>query len=275
MNDLYSEKLIDPLLFTQTQNELRALAETPGSATVGVVAAGSVGAFMSLGDSDRWKEYVTMAPLDGTADETYAVYAPIYGNSGMAITDKCQDPIAVCRAFDLMYGEEGMLRNRIGVEGENWVYAEDMDPALGLEPVNVLGEPATYYRLTNDAEGGNNYWHQFGPWGIYDFDLLWVASEASVETLLYNETSEKYVPYRMPMDLFLPPLAVTEEQSRTIVDVVTPMNIYIDAALPEFVMGARNPNSDSDWNSYVSAVESYGVSNLVDVYREAYDAVYG
>ncbi len=275
MNDLYSEGLVDNLLFSQTQNDLKALAETPGESVVGVCAGGSIGAFLSLGDSDRWKEYVALAPLEGPEGVQYAVHAPISGNYGLVITDKCEDPIAVCRAFDLMFTEEGMLRNRIGVEGENWVYAEDMDPSLGLEPVNVLGEPATYYRLTNDAEGGNNYWHQFGPWGIYNFDLYWVASEDSIETLLYNETADKYEQYKMPMDLFLPRLGYSEEQSRTIVDVVTPMNAYIDTAIPEFVMGTRDPNSDADWEAYVSAVEAFGVHDLEAVYEDAYAAVYG
>ncbi len=151
MNDLYNENLIDTLMYTQTQNELKALAETPGESVVGVCAGGSIGAFLSLGDSDRWKEYVALAPLEGPEGVQYAVSAPIAGNSGLTLTDKCKDPIAVCRAFDLMYTEEGMLRNRIGIEGENWVTA-DQAPE-GVEPVNVLGEPAKYHRLTNDAEG--------------------------------------------------------------------------------------------------------------------------
>ncbi len=73
--------------------------------------------------------------------------------------------------------------------------------------------------------------------------------------------------------MFLPRLATTEDQARTIVDVTTPLNTYVDAAVPEFVMGTRDPNSDADWDTYVKAIEGFGVDLLVSTYQDAYDAI--
>lgn len=263
LNRLYEEGLVDNLLFSQTQSELIALGSSPGEALVGSCGGGSIAAFLSIGDSDRWQEYTTVAPLLGPTGVQQAVTEPAFGKSGLVITDKCEDPIAVVRAFDLNYTIDGILANRIGVEGTDYVLAES-------DAVNYIDEEATYTRLTNASTAGNNTWANAGPWGLPENHDLFYSAGMNIENVLYNETVDKYQPYAYDDSTIIVPLAFTEEQSMILVEVELPMDIYISKATVEFITGTRD--IDADWDTYVADVQQFGLSNYLDVYQEAVDA---
>lgn len=263
LNKLCEEGLLDSLLFSQPKQELQKIGNNPGTEILGSSAGGTVSEFMSLTDSENWRHFTTVPPLEGPDGFRQSFYVPDVGKAGASITSSCEDPIAVARALDLFYTKEGTTWNRLGVHGEDYIDAEEGD-------LNFIGEQAEFIRVTNSAEVGNHAWSQLGAWGIPDDFDLWFKAEPTIELTLYNESAEKYAPYGTPDENIILPVAMTEEQSRRIVDIEVPMDQYIDQATAEFIMGTRD--IDADWDAYVAAVEKFGLAEYIEVYQEAIDA---
>ncbi len=259
LNKLYSEGLMDELTFTQTGQDLQKLGNNPDTTILGAAPGGSSSVFLSIGDSDRWREYSTVMPLKGPEGLQRASYVPGTGKAGLSITSECDSPEAVARAFDLFYTEEGCLVNRMGVEGTDFVLAEEGD-------VNFIGEPAKYTRISSAVELGNNAWAEAGPWGIPKDHDLWYSAIDNIEKVLYNETLEKYMPYTPPTESLLPVIAMTEEQSRIAVDIEVPMDQYISQATIQFITGEKD--IEADWDTYVAEIEKLGLADYLEVYRE-------
>ena len=264
MNKLYSEELIDPLYFSQNADELKKLANAPDAAKVGVCGGGSIGAFIQLGDSDRWLEYAAMPPLEGPKGVRNSIYMPNYGDPVLSITDKCANPEVVIRLFDLMFTEEGFMGNHTGVKGTDYVDATD-------DMVNVVGEKPRFERLTNDAEREGRYWNQLGPWyRDPEFELWFNANpDGDIEATLYNATVDCYLPYIPAVENLIPPLSFGKEDSRILVDIQTAMNVSVDEATAAFVTGTR---SLDEWDAYKATVEELGIKEYIDVYQKALDA---
>lgn len=264
LKKLYTEGLLDGLLFSQTQADLKKLGNNPETAILGSSTGGSIAAFMGLSDSDRWLDYTAVEPLEGPTGLKQAIYEPDTGKSGAAITVECEDVEAVARALDLFYEEEGLIWSRYGEMGVDIIEAQE-----GVE--DFLGNQATYFRVTPSSEIGNQGWSQLGAWGmIQDYNLLFEAGDANIEYVLYRETVDKYEPYSSSLESAVLPMAMTEEDSRAIVDVEVPMEQYVSQATAEFITGSRD--IDADWDAYVKAVESFGLATYLETYQKAVDA---
>ncbi len=109
LNKLYSEGLLDNLAYSQLNDELKRLGDNPGDALLGAAPGGSLATLMNLGDSDRWLQYTTVAPLVGPEGFQQAMLVPVWGTAAASITNKCENPEAAARFLDLLYTEDAFL----------------------------------------------------------------------------------------------------------------------------------------------------------------------
>lgn len=268
MNSLYEAGLMDDLTFTQTSSDLKALGDNPDVAILGASCGGSIPQIMTISDNDRWLDYKMVPPLLGPDGFRCSIYSPDTGSAGLSITSACKDPIAVVRMFDVNYdvnNVEGLMHNIQGELGIDYLEAEDGE-------LNYIGEQASFVRITASASVGNNAWSQLGPWGRpTNFELMYTADPTNIEYVLYNEAIEKYEPYTASIDNLIMPMAMSEDQSRVIVDVEVPMSSYVNQCTAEFVMGQKD--IDAEWDNYVATVESYGLADYLATYQECVDAL--
>ncbi len=262
MNKLYEEGLYDPMALSQTANDLKALGSSPDAAKIGACAGGTIVGFVDSTMEDRWRQYYAVEPLIGPDGYQNAIYNPTFAVAALMITDKCEYPEAVCRAWDVMYTLDGFLHNCVGVEGIDYNISEE-------GAVGYLGDPAVIDLIRSVGSVGDNSWQQLGPW--YQAPMLYEALD-NVGGRLWDESYNKYFQHKLDYDNVLPPMAMSEEQSRTVVDVSSPMDAYLGTATAEFIMGTRDIASDADWEKYLSDMESFGLSSYVQVYQDVYDS---
>ena len=122
LNHMYNEGLLDKEAFTQTYDQYRAK-----------IATGRVLAIVDMGWS--FADAVQALRQDGKDERTYGAYplvlregiinSSMSGNKTLAspgmeavITTACKDPIALMKALDFYYSEEGQILNNWGIEGE-------------------------------------------------------------------------------------------------------------------------------------------------------------
>ena len=264
LNELYEEGLMDPLVYSQTVDQLKKTANIPGETTVGVCGGGSSSSFINIADSDKWREYVTMPPLEGPDGTRHAITAYDYGSPVLNITNACKNPEAVIRLFDLMFTDEGFMFNIAGVEDVDYRKAKEGE-------VNVVGEPAKYVRLTTAEQRGDRCWNQLGPWYRPDDYERWYSADPNgdLESLLYTETVANYSPYIVEPEVVVPPLAFEADDARAIIDIELPINTYCDQAIVDFIMG--NVDIDEGWDAYIEQMKNLGVDQYIQLHQDAYD----
>ncbi|ONI44482.1 hypothetical protein AN641_06775 [Candidatus Epulonipiscioides gigas] len=266
MNKLYEDELIDPLLFSQTSDQLMKLGSNPGDTIMGATGGGSVSVFSHTTNYDVWNQYIALPPLTGPEGVRSAARNVDYGSAQLSITNACEHPEAVIRMFDYMYTEEGLLWSQFGEIGND---AIDIAPEGSL---NIIGEPAKYERLPYDHVKDLN-WNRMGPdYRPADYDLWFTAKEnpaQDIEKVLYESAVNDYLPVAQDPSEIMPKIAFTTEESRIIVDTTTNMNSYIDQITAEFITGKKD--IEENWSEYIEQLNKYGLQEYLAVQQAGYD----
>lgn len=269
LHKLYKEGLLAGESFTQDQQQLMRMGENPDTPILGAFPAGWFGIGSEYrGPSGRWKEYVTVPPLKGPNGLQVAVSSPYQYNSGkLIITNKAKNPAVAMRWADGFYSEDVLLRANVGVEGKDWKAAEPGN-------VGIDGRKARWEAIS--AYGGvtNTQWYQSSPtYTSENYRLSWSAGEKpeeNVEVILYNQTKQKYEPYRAPLENVLPPLFFTEEQSAELADLEKTLGDYVKQTTARFIIG--DMDIASEWSNYLSTLRGMNLSRYLAINQEAYDS---
>ncbi|MBT2287685.1 ABC transporter substrate-binding protein [Paenibacillus albidus] len=267
LNRLYKEGLMDPQALTRDAAQLVQLGENPDVPILGAASGPNQSALTQLnGSSGRWLEYVAVAPLKGPDGLQVTQYDPYQVAPGQfVITNKAANPEAAFRFADALYDREITLRSTIGEPDAEWRWAKDGE--IGLN-----GEAAVYMDMSKFGVTQNKHWSQTGiAYRPNSLRLGLVANpDNPLDSILYNETKEKYEPYRVEVETVLPPLNFTVDQSSEIADLSKTLYDYTNEMMARFIIG--DASLDAEWESYLDTLESMNLSRYLEIYQEAYGA---
>jgi putative aldouronate transport system substrate-binding protein len=267
MNQLVEEGLLDPVSFTQNQGQLRTLLQTEPT-VIGVFPAG--GAFFESYDAVSG-DFVHLDPLEGPDGVRWAAYNPWtgIGQGAGAITTEAQYPEVAVRWLDQFFDPDLSIRARFGVEGEHWRRTEPGEVALNSARVEV---PAMMLE---------NVWAVEQPHSLHWFLRHPYFLRPSIETADWEafdpiakmgDSSMQLLEYVPPEDTQLPPLAFTAEEVEEHQNLRSTIDTYANEARVRFIVG--DLDIESDWDSYVSEIESAGLDRWIEIQQQAYNRVW-
>ncbi|MGH2560885.1 MAG: extracellular solute-binding protein [Thermomicrobiales bacterium] len=271
LHRLYAQGLIDPQILTQDEDQLQRLGNNPDDVLLGAVLGNSAGVAVSISNEAdaRWAEYVPVPPLTGPAGVRFAgwlPYLPAY--AAAPITQACPDPALAVRWIDSFYWQEATLRLERGVLDQEWRWALEGE-------IDVKGDQAIWKLLIVHTEPSNVSWAGTGP--MYMSQNLFngiaideTARDLNVESILYNATKDFYEPYKPPLEMVLPPLALTTDQAIAIADPEATIVQFVKQMLAQFVRG--DTEIDAGWDDYVATIEQMGLTAYIQAYQDAFDA---
>lgn len=266
LNKLYSEGLMDPQALTRDAAQLVQLGENPDVAILGAASGPNMSVVSQLfGASGRWKDYVAVPPLKGPGGVQLAQYDPYQVAPGkFVITNKAKNPEAAFRFADALYDRETTLRSTVGELGVDWKWAETGD--IGLD-----GNQAVYKDMSHFGVTQNKHWSQTGiTYRPNSLRLGAVADpENPLEAMLYNETKNKYAPFRADIKNILPPLSLTVDQSQEVADLSKTIYDYTNEMMARFIIG--DASLDKEWDKYISTLEGMNLARYLEIYQEAYE----
>jgi len=268
LNRLYTEGLIDPNALIQDNAALLQLGSQMEPHLLGAVSGGWMGTFTNPqtlaqgGEMDNW---IAVPPLKGPEGVQTAAYAPwgfTVGN--FIITNKAAHPDVAFRLADLMYSLDATMRDTFGVEGTDWI-----KPPEGELGIN--GKQAAYRTTANWGEGmTDTSWRQTGmTYRTSDFRLSQSAKDQFVEVPLY-EASNAMLPYAPSIADLIPPLTYPDADAKDLTEVQLSVKTYVDEMLVRFITG--DANIDTEWDSYLTTLDSQGLPRLLEITQKAYDA---
>ena len=266
MNDLYSEGLLSGDAFVQDYNQYLQLGENPDVVILGAGTAGHNGVFTQFhSESGRWLDYTVVPPLEGPDGTRFARYNPVYGVGEWTITDRAANPEAAFRLGDAFYEDDLMLRAVTGRQGIEWDWAEPGE-------IGINGLQAIWKLLESQGETPENItWDQAGPQNRSSAFRLGQMSGGpeSLEVILFNESKVKMEPYRVNLDMIVPPLTYGEDSAVEVVELENSLRDYVNEMIARFTVG--DADIEDDWDDYLAELERIGLPRYIELMQEAYD----
>ncbi len=287
MARLYREGLMMPDWFTQGADQLRSAVESPGPAVVGAVPAGWYGVFSINGwdGSGRFADFHPIAPLEGPNGVRQAVYGPYGINHHTVISRNASQPEVIARLNDWFY--ESVENREIG---NNWLWP-DVDYRWLTEEEKAAGQllardfsVADYVLIREQTYGEDRFWdgwRRLAPaWTVGGGNAMppeWAEDPTKQEWRLAEATRDLYEPHQA--DHYMPPgLIVADELQDELADLrqliigVAGAPGLVQQFYAEFVTGARDINSNSQWQAYVRELERAGVNRYVEIMQQTVTA---
>ncbi|MDR2094098.1 MAG: hypothetical protein LBP76_01090 [Treponema sp.] len=227
--------------------------------------------FTSMGQLSNWvtdaknanngAEWIGLQYPKGD-DGTLAMIPGGYGIGSVAaaVSTSCPDDKLelVMRALDYAYTEDGNLYWNFGKKGVSWDY-------------DANGKPAYLPLVTNDPDGLNNAIDKYG-------GSTWSGCCIQATALLYMKNTQQAIDAN---DLWFYPneavsaawtlpngMTMTPEESTRAAELRNTISTFVGEAAIQFISGQTGLSS---WDSYVSQVNSMGLSELLGIYQAAYD----
>ena len=248
LNKLYTEKLIDPDVFTNDTARHNTKRQE-----------GMFGIFLeqTINDSDG-AIYQGMAPLKGPHGDRMQFLNPMARDPGaFEITNKNKYPEASIRWVDYFYGDEGAYFMRYGVEGQTCVKKPD-------------GTYEYTDALLKDPRGLSTAIGQFTIWPGANAPHIITSSNSTAVTAPCVREAEKLIDPYLPKYSYSAPMFSEADATRAD-ELLFDINKYFDESTAKFIVGDWGFDK---WNEYKTTMEKMGLLQLQDLYQKAYDTIY-
>ena len=273
INKLYKEGLITQLTWTQKGSELKSLYDpAPGDPCLAGIIFNGLHSTFSEG-SDALRVYTPLKPLKAkTPRGGYAVLAYDRPMTTYIAAD-CARPDLAFKLLDFMCSQESYLRQRWGEYGVDWVYSEGgktgnrggeaqikwLNPNVGSEQ-----NAQTWHNTVSVAD--SSYWQ-------YEVDLSdpndWNAMKINKLNEMYRLETAAPQPKEI-FDFAIYSLSDYDERAEFARDLTD----YISDRRSEFCTGMLDPNSDTDWQTYLDGLDALKYDRWIELAQIGYNRIF-
>jgi len=264
MRGLYEDGLLSPFSFTQSNQQLRQMANDPRD-ILGAFTSPGITFTVQQNSPEIMERYIGVGPLAGPDGVRFAsVSIPLPKPNGV-ITSACEYPEEVFKLFDLMLSEEACLMGRYGEQGVDWERARPGD-------VSIYGTPATINiinQLWNTPQ--NKHLNQIVPYisrPKFSGGVTWDGTKTDGEymnaqaVMLYNGHEPEE---------FIGALMFTAEEEENILNIRMDIEAWVKQNIIDFITGNRDIQSDSEWAAYAEEFNALGLDILLKTAQSAAD----
>lgn len=255
----YSEGLIDPEVFTQNTQQMKAKAKTEG------VAASLVFWNLDLNDGDETENAyrVLDMPQNEGGDALWRRNGllPGFTPNQFFITSANQYPAETLQFVDWWLDNgPNALTIRFGPEGYSWEY---MDDGKWTELANVpSGEVRTMANSTLKS-----------PWGFgipyWCFGDFWNQKNITAPPALERQASLNAPgSYMEHASVGLPQLTYSEDENQESLEIKTDLFNHVNTQFAKFLTDGV---TDSSWEEYLAKLEALGMARYAELYNKYYE----
>ncbi|MFI2857739.1 extracellular solute-binding protein [Paenibacillus sp. JSM ZJ436] len=253
MKTLYDEKLLDPEIFTHTDQQLKAKGQEN---RIGMTMHAAPFSVFKVEKPEDNEKYPLVMPLTSAINsEKLFTPRPNITIGTFAITKNNPHPEATMRWVDYLYTPEGFMLGNQGIEGEAWKWKDDSKKEW--ERITPEGMNKEEFRAQNTPDIGSTI-----PL-LKSMEINYKQNDP-VNNILNDQANKlsEYVQEAMPL-LFL-----SEEEENRVNIIKNDLMNYIAQMEAKFVLGKA---SFDDWDNYVSLLKKMSADEYVEIYQKAYD----
>lgn len=248
--EMYASGLFDRDGFT-TADTLRTVTDSDATQTYGIVLTSSPANIMP---SDWLTDYEVLMPLTYNGRQVYRSFIGSLFRGTFAVTSKCDDPAALLRWVDTLYGEEGAKLASVGLENVDYV---------------VDGDGT--WRVTDSAKGNSYFTSETliisgaTPPGAScdEFQTRYndtAVAALSRQLIKLNQIAERPFPY---YDL-------TDAQAAEITPLQNEIGYYVDMQIARWVLGEEEI-SDASFSVFEETLREKGLDRFMTFWQNILD----
>ena len=267
---LYDEGIIyaDSFTLERTQQKALALQDDP------LICAGFTNSSISLIDQNTtaWQNYEGLAPLAGPEGVRFSRLSPSFPEPQWFVTKDCPEELVdLCVQIGIFMfdpTETEFILDRFGVQDVDW-----RAPYEG-EVSKYDGFAARYLQLHviwNMEE--NSHWQKNGPHFAYNVDQGEVDDgDPTNWSHKVPHAVVKYLQYKPADGTYVPKLVLNEDEIDDWNEIRTNLKSVVDEWKVAFVTGQKS--LDTDWDEYISVLNSLNYKGWVEAAQVIYDRMY-
>lgn len=275
VKSLVEEGLIDPVTFSQGQDAFKTIMNVEGDQIVGAFAATSDSIISSSHPARN--NWTLVPPLTGEDGEARASFVANQASRCAFITKNCENPEAAFRLLDLFYKVEVMCTGRWGVQGENWDFVENLNPAD--YPKNdftqtFAGHEASIFEF-------KSVWNQVqnANWGLTQPALRTNGFTAGVSAAAMKEGTTVWQQglslgayYDAAPEEKLSTASFKYADSDEAADMTERANMFCEYVKEKIALWATGASDiDKEWDGYLKELEAMGLSDWLETMQKAYE----
>jgi len=297
MNKLYTEKLVDPDIFTLTNTECASKVQI---GTVGFLAANAM--YLS-GAVDTYKDWEIMIPLAPDENTEPAIFKnSSVTNPAAYITDACKNPEVVCRWLNLFFEKEYCML-QFGPDANNpdhmegwedtdvarhivetkpassfgdyvWSFG-DLDPDTVIANFTNVGQPEGVDWVTWMNDKAVPLWGRFGDSFLMGMSWYFYDAIGSIPEFWGNDAGEGYWRKQMyergaqyAIEGYPAYVFYTDEQTEFINTHKTPLQDYVTSMEAKFITGAI---SFDEFDNYIAELDKLGANEYNEIISGYYE----
>ena len=278
MSKLYKEGLLDNQTFTQDNNQFQATLSNEDHLVAMYSAGGPQNNEFWINQDGEWQDWEVMEPVAGPDGVRFAARNAdnYFGSCIGSVSANCKYPEIAVALMDFMASEEGSLVQAFGPEGIGWDYT--------TEGSSLAGGTPTYktYDIPDDFDWvGAGMKDYTGKKTYYVSDAMIRYSTAEFRGNMQvldpshdgeyylQAAAEKYSKFDPGEDTLVPNLVFEGQDAQTISELTLTIGDYVNQAVVQFITG--DMDTEKDWDTYISKLESMGVDNYISIYQKYYD----
>lgn len=279
---LYEEGLLYEGSFTMSREQATALLASEGEPVMCWMTSHNVRLVNANDSPELYAHTDHLTPLIGPEGKQYVSYQPDNINAIVSISSTCKYPEIAAQFADLLYNWEGRAVMDFGpIELGHWRLPTEEE----IKICEDAGEPPVCIQETGAFESGvQNYkWQPFTPYtspmagpGVpYSKDLPVDYSQYDFDDPVNGQpyriyaTKTQYEPYYQDEYRTISSLKFLAEENEEKATLEVSLENYIAQARMDFITGAKS--LDTDWDAYVSGIQSLNMDRLIEIYQTAYD----
>lgn len=257
----YDEKLIDQEFFSHNMN-FQIDFDLMYNNKIGLIEEQQArDYYASVGMAPEGAYFEPLwSPVKNVGDQNrVGLNSTIVSGFGTAITTACEQPEIATQYLNYYYTDQGYLDGNFGEEGITYNLDSEGRPVL----TPMISEPE-----------GMSVWDAYCTHliGVGSMRYSWTRSDTDESRANRAVTDERWsnngqFPDNMPINL-----AFTAEEGSERSTILADLNTYVETSTVGFIVGTLD--LDSDWDNYLSTLESIGASRLTKIYQDSLDRYY-
>ncbi len=257
MNDWFEKGLIDPDFMTQDA----FMVDTTS------VVAGRTGAWQSsyamaqtyeMSSEDPDMNIVAVSPPRQNADDTLHLrYRDTWLGNATAISAQSDKQEIAMRWLDYLFTDDGYLLSNYGIEGDTFTFDENGDPVftekVTADPNLSFAQAQVAYTLPPASLACRYEWTR-ELYGVPEKDI---------------ESFEIWANDTILQDWTMPTLSLTKDESVERSSIKTDIETFAKEQTTQMITGVLDV--ETNWDSYISTIQSMGIEDAIAITQAAYD----
>ena len=202
--------------------------------------------------------YLRTAPGEPTS--AIRATASLTQSFGAMITTSCSEEklIEALRFLNYGYTEEGYMYWNFGTEGVSYTIDSD-------------GHPQFTELLTEDPNGLDTAVHNYSGTAGAGIAVQAADMVRAKNVKVAGDAVDKWIENTKAQEYCLPKLALDEATTTEVNDLLNAVNTRCQEVTYKYLTGEK---SMDDYNAFIEELNEMGVTRILEIYQEAYDAQY-